>query len=133
MTGLDRPQPSGSGPLDSARALGASVLALLSARAELVSIELKEAAERRKRLVTLALVALLFSGCALLLSAFFVVVIFWDSHRVAAVAAVTLVYGVIGVRAAVRFRALLRDSPPPFNATLDEFRHDLEVFRGRDE
>ena len=109
------------------------MLALLSARAELVSIELKEETKRRKSLVVLALVALLFLGCGLLLLAFLVVVIFWDSHRIAAIAALTLAYSALGAWAFVRLRAILRDSPPPFGATLEEFRNDLEMLRGRDE
>ncbi len=133
MTGLDRPPPSGTGPLDSARALGSSVLALLSARAELASIELKEEAERRKRLTVLAVVAVLFLGTGLLLLAFLVVVIFWDTHRIAAISALTLTYTLVGALAFARFRAILRDSPPPFSATLDEFRNDLEMLRGHDE
>lgn len=130
---MDRPPPSGTGPLDSVRALGASVLALLSTRAELASIELKEETERRKRLTVLALVALIFISSGLLLAALLVVVLFWDTHRVAAIAAVTLAYSAIGAWAFLLFRAILRDSPAPFSATLDEFRNDLEMLRGHDE
>lgn len=109
------------------------MLALLSARAELASIELKEEAERRKRLTVLALVAVLFLGAGLLLLAFLVVVVFWDTHRDAALAAVTLAYIIVGAWAFARFRAALRDSPAPFSATLAEFRNDLDMLRGSDE
>jgi uncharacterized membrane protein YqjE len=128
---LDRP-PGESGPLGSARALGASLLALLGTRVELAAIELKEETERRKRLAVLALVAALFLGAGLLLLAFLLVVLFWDTHRLAAIAGVTLLYSAIGAWALLRFRAILRDSPPPFSATLDEFKRDLDMVRGND-
>jgi uncharacterized membrane protein YqjE len=128
---LDRPPPQGEGPVDSARALGGSVLALLEARVELIGIEFREEAEFRKRLILLAAVAALFVGLGLLLLAFLIVVLFWDSYRLPAIAGVTLVYCGIGAWAILRFRQLVRDSPSPFSATLAEFRKDIEMLRGR--
>lgn len=124
--------PPGTGPVGSARALGATVLDLLSTRAELASIELKEEAERRKRLAVLALVAVLFIGSGLVLAAVLVVVLFWDTHRVAAIAALTLAYSAIGAWALLRLLTILRESPAPFSATLEEFRKDLDMIRGTD-
>lgn len=129
---MDRP-PGEAGPLDSARALGASFLALLGTRVELAALEFKEEAARRKRLAALALVAAVFLGVALILLAFLVVVFFWDAHRIAAIAGVTLAYAAVGAGAFLRLRAILRDSPPPFSATLEEFRRDLDMVRGSDE
>jgi uncharacterized membrane protein YqjE len=126
----DAPQP---GPLDSLRALGATFLALIGTRAELVVVELREEGERRKEMLVLAGVAAVFLGLGLLLLAFFVVVLFWDTHRIAATAAVTLVYLGIGAGALARLREKSRASPPPFEATLAEFAKDLEMLKGRDE
>jgi uncharacterized membrane protein YqjE len=64
---------------------------------------------------------------------FLVVVLFWDTHRLAGIAAVTLVHSGIGAWAILRFRVILHDSPPPFSATLAEFRKDLDMLRGRHE
>lgn len=133
MTGVDRPPLQGGRPVDAARALGSSVLALLRARLELAGIELEEGKERGKRALLLGSVAALFLGMGLLLFAFFVVVLFWDTHRLLAIGAVTFLYLGIGIGAAVRLRAAVRDSPPPFGATLAEFRNDLDMIRGHDE
>ncbi len=119
--------------MEAARALGGSVLALVRARLELAGIELREEKERGKRALVLGLVAALFLGMGLLLLAFLVVVLFWDTHRLLAIGAVTLAYLGIGIGAAVRLRAAVRDSPPPFSATLAEFRNDLDMIRGHDE
>ncbi|HEX7403385.1 MAG TPA: phage holin family protein [Usitatibacter sp.] len=121
------------GPLDSLRALGATFLALIGTRAELLVVELREEGERRKEMLVLAGVAAVFLALGLLLVAFFVVVLFWDTHRIVATAAVTLTYLGIGAGALARLRQKARSSPPPFEATLAEFAKDLEMLKKRDE
>jgi uncharacterized membrane protein YqjE len=133
VTSPERPPLHAAGPVEAARALGSSVLALLRARVELLGLELEEGKERGKRALLLGCVAALFLALGLLLLAFLVVVFFWDTHRLLAVGGVTLLYLAIGIGAAVRLRAALRDSPPPFSATLAEFRKDLDMIRGHDE
>ncbi len=124
--------PQSDGPAGPAKALGADLVALLRARAELFALELEEEAARRKRLLLLAVVAGVFGFATLLLVAFLVVVVFWESYRIAAVAGVTIAYALAGAWAFVRCRDLAATSPPPFAATVAEFRKDLEMFRGRD-
>jgi uncharacterized membrane protein YqjE len=126
----DASQP---GPLEALRALGASFLALIGTRAELLVVELREEGERRKEMLVLAGVAALFLGLGLLLVALFVVVLFWDTHRIAAAGAVTVVYLGIGAGALARLRQKSRSSPPPFEATLAEFAKDVEMLKRRDE
>ena len=121
------------GPLDSLRALGATLLALIGTRAELLVVELREEGERRKEMLVLAGVAAVFLALGLLLVAFFVVVLFWDTHRVIAAAAVTLTYLAIGAGALARLRQKAHSSPPPFEATLAEFAKDLEMLKRRDD
>lgn len=130
---MDTSPPRRDGPLDSARALGASLLALLEARAELVAIEFKEETQRRKSLFMLAYVAALFLGVGLLLLAFLIVVLFWDTYRLPAILGVTVAYTGIGAWAFLRFQKISSTSPPPFSATLGEFRNDLDMLRRRDE
>ncbi|HEY4999669.1 MAG TPA: phage holin family protein [Usitatibacter sp.] len=122
-----------SGPLDSLRALGATFFALVGTRAELLVVELREEGERRKEMLVLAGVAAVFLALALLLVAFFIVVLFWDSHRITAIGAVTLLYLGIGAGALARLKAKARASPPPFEASLAELAKDLEMIRARDE
>ena len=125
--------PGPAGPGEAARSLGGSLLGLVEARVELVSLELREEAERRKRLLILAVVAAVFLMLGLVALSFLVVVLFWDSHRLGAIAGVTLVHSGVGAWAILRIREILRDSAPPFAATLAEFRRDLDMLRGRHE
>ncbi len=129
-SGRQAPHPD---PFDSLRSLGATFLALIGTRAELLVVELREEWERRKRMLVLAGVAAVFLALGLLLAAFFVVVVFWETQRLTATAAVTLLYLAIGVGALLRLKEKARASPPPFEATLAEFAKDLEMLKARDE
>ncbi len=121
--------PRDTGLFGSLRALGATLLALIRSRTELIAIELQEERERRKEMLVLALLAALFLALGLLLVAFLIVALFWDTHRLLAIGGVTLLYLGIGGWALLQLRNKLRASSPPFSATLREFENDLEVLR----
>lgn len=115
------------------RAAGATAMSLLRLRLELAAIELKEGTEQRRQVLVLGGIAAVFLAVSLLLLAVLVVVFFWDTQRMAALCGVTLVYAGIGTWAYLRFREMIRQMPPPFSVTLDEFRKDLDLLRGNDE
>ena len=125
--------PKDEGPGGPARALGADLLALFRTRAELIGLEIEEGAARRKRMLVLGAVAALFGAVTLLLAALFVVIVFWETHRVAAAAGVTIAYGAVAAWAYAKFSDVARNTPPLFSATLAEFRKDLDMLRGSDE
>ena len=125
--------PAGRTPLESLRALAGSFAGLASARIELALVELREEGERRKEMAILAAAAGVSFAIGGLLLALFVVVLFWDSHRVAAAGAVTAVYLLLGVAALVALWRRKRASPPPFEATLAELAQDVEALRERHE
>jgi len=127
LTHPEQPLPHGTGFVGSLRALGATLLALIRSRAELIAIELQEERERSKEM--LVLLAALFLALGLLLVAFLIVALFWDTHRLLAIGGVTLLYLGIGGVALLKLRNKLRKSSPLFSATLYEFENDLEVLR----
>jgi len=118
------------GVLDSLRSLVATFFEAAGTRVELAAVEFQEQSERRKELLILAVVAGVFGAMGLLLVAFFVVVAFWDTYRLTAIAAVTLIYLGIAVAAVLRMRAKARAMPPPFEATLRELAADREMLKG---
>ena len=120
-----------AGPAGSLRSLGATLLELLAARAELAVVELREEGERRKTIAELAAVGGVFLALGLLLATLFVLVLFWDTHRLAAVAAMTVLYLGIAAGAFARMRYLSATAPPPFEATLREFAADRDLLGGR--
>lgn len=117
----------------SLRSLGSALLDAVGTRAELALTELREEGERRREMLVLGLVAGLFFGLALLLAALFVVVIFWDTHRLAALGGVTLLYAGVAAVALGALRAKQRASPAPFEATLRELAADRELLGRRGE
>jgi uncharacterized membrane protein YqjE len=124
---------SGSGPAASLRALGATLLELVASRIELAVVELREEGERRKGMLALAVVGALFLALGLLLVAGFIVLLFWDTHRLAALGVVTLVYLGIAAYCFLRLRQQQLSAPPPFEATLRELAADREMLGGRHE
>ncbi len=121
------------GALASLRALGATLLDSAATRIELALVELREEGERRKALLLLAVAGGVFLGMGLLLAAFLVVILFWDTHRLAAITAMTLLYLGIGAAAFWRMRTNARAAPPAFEATLRELAADRDMLRGRHE
>lgn len=125
--------PTGSGLTGSLRTVGTTLLALVSARAELISIELQEQKERAGQKIVFGLLASLFLAVGLALAAFLVIMMFWDTYRLSAAGCVTVLYLGIGGWAVLRLQEMNRNSPPPFSATLAEFASDLKHLRGSDE
>ena len=126
---MSSPPPFGA----SLRALAATLIELVWTRAELIAVEFEEEKERAAQKLILLAVATLFLALGLVLFAMAVVVVFWDTYRIAAACGVTVLYLGIGAWALLRLRELGRNSPPPFSATIDQFANDLKMLRGRDE
>lgn len=115
------------GLLHSLRSIAPSLLALLRTRLELLGIEV---AEERERVVTLALLALaagFFVALALLMLNVLVLAWFWDSHRLAVILTLFLIYAIAGLACFVRLRKQLASRRPLFEATMTELKSDLEA------
>ncbi len=106
--------------------LGATLLALVRTRLELASVEFSEERERTQDRLVLLAVAIVGFAFTLLAASAFVVVFFWDTYRLTALAGVTLFYAAIGAAAAWRLNAGRRGGPLPFAATLAELERDYE-------
>jgi len=129
VEGTKRP----AGTLESLRALGATLVDAVETRLELAIVELREEGERRKSMLVLAVTGALFASMGLMLVAFLVVVLFWDTHRLAAIGGVTLLYLGIAAVAFWRLREAARSSPPPFEATMRELAADRDMLGSRHE
>ena len=117
----------------SLRALAASFLGLVRTRVELAIVELQEEGERKKAVLVLAATAGVFLTLGALLFAIFIIVCFWDTHRVAAAGVMTLLYLAIGAYSLMRLKQSAAASPPPFAATLEELKRDVDALRGANE
>ena len=110
-----------------------SALALAHTRAELASVEFAEERARLKRTAMMMAGAVFMLSFAVLGVATWVVVYFWDTHRLEAIAVVTLIFALAGGLLLWRNAALERQSPKPFSATLAELSKDRSWMMDRDE
>ena len=104
--------------------LGESVVAALRARAELASVERVEERERLVLRVALFAGGAVVLAFAALFAGAFVIVLFWDTHRLPAIAGVAIVHAAVGAILVFQARAIGRDAPSPFAATLAELEKD---------
>ena len=114
---------TGSGLLGSVKQALQTASQLLESRAELFLLELKE---ERVRVVAALLLALAGGICALmtlLLVTFTIVIVFWDTYRIAVLVGLIAVYGAGAVGALVALRRRLRRWQP-FAASLEQIKKD---------
>lgn len=126
MSAADRESP---GFVRSLRALGDGLLASLQDRIGLLSIELEE---EKFRLIQTAvwISAAMFAGVlAITFASLTLVFLFWDTARLAVLAALTVVYSGGFVSILVAFRRYLAKQPKPFATTLAEIKQDRECIR----
>ncbi len=114
---------------DALRAIGATLGRMAGVRGALFALDLREELQRRAHMLGLAAAVLAFAQLALLLFALLVVAAFWDTHRLAALAAMATHYHACGCGALVLLRARLAASPPPFASTVAELGADLASLR----
>ena len=120
--------PGGLG--DALRAIGATLADIARVRGALASIELAEEIERRTRQLALGALGMLFLYTAFLLATLFVAVLFWDTHRLAALATLAFVHLACGAGAFALFSSRARTAPAPFAATREEIAQDIAAWRG---
>lgn len=109
--------------------LAGTVVAMLRTRMELATVEFEELTERAKTMLMLVVVATVFGCFALIALSALVVLLLWDSYRLAALLGVAVTYAVI---AGIAVYALKRNAiARPFGATLHELERDADALRRR--
>lgn len=114
---------------DSLRTLGAACLEIAGIRFELATVEWQEQREYLKKMLLLAAICLLLFSAGLLLLALLIAIVFWDSHRLLAIGAVTGFYLSTGLAVLWLLRNTLNTRPVPFAATVSEFACDVQSLR----
>jgi uncharacterized membrane protein YqjE len=109
--------------------IGATVASMAATRLELAAIDVRQEARQLVGYAAWTLVAASLVAGAILLAALFVILVFWDSYRLQAVAAMIAVLGLSGAFLLTRIRAGFDARPAPLSATLAELRKDLDFIR----
>ncbi len=124
---------AGSGLMASVKRLTGSLIAILSTRLELLANELQEERVRLTQMLLFALIALFCLGTGLMLLNAFVVVLFWDDHRLLALGLLSLVYLIAGAAVAMVVRAKVQTGSKLFAASLAELDKDRQALRSGSE
>lgn len=121
--------PEGGGSEGSMREASAALVGLVGTRIELLGVELREEATHFQRMLVRGVVAAFLLGGALVLAGALIAAAFWDSHRLLALGAVTLLYAVLGIAVLSSIRSSFLERPTPFDTTVKEFEADLHAIR----
>ena len=126
VKGADEGGGAGAGMLVSLRKLVATLVAMVQTRLELISAEAEEEIVRLTRLWLLAAAALFLFTLCVVGASLFLVVLFWESHRLLVVGMLTLIYGAAGLAVALFARREALSKPRLFASSLAELAKDRE-------
>jgi uncharacterized membrane protein YqjE len=126
MMGIDESGSSEAGTQSSARRLGAAFLGLLHSHVELFGIELQEQKARTVSLLLFAGLALVFALLLLVGLSALVLILVWDTYRLAGIIGLCLFYLLAALFCGLRLKAAIYDESSPFHATLEELANDRE-------
>jgi uncharacterized membrane protein YqjE len=119
-----------SGAIASAREILQSVWGLLEKRLELATTELEEERHRLVNLLAWVAVFALLGLMALFTGTILIIVLTWGTGaRLWVIAGLTLVYAGGAAWGFASLKRRLAQSPPPFAATVEEFKKDRAWFQ----
>lgn len=120
----DAPDKPPAGLLHSIRVLLATLLSTLRTRGELLQVELEEERLRIAGMTLFALAAAIFLALGVLLLSVFLILLFWDTHRVLVSGLLALLYLAIGMGCALAARSRSQVKSKLFAASLAELGKD---------
>lgn len=118
-----------AGLADRLRSLAASVVELAHARLQLLGADAELQVERVRDVALFGAAAAMLFALALAFASMLVVAVYWDTHRLTALAVVALVHGAGALACIALARRALRSAGRPFEASIDELRRDVEQLR----
>ena len=125
MSESETKAPAG-GLLASLQRLLATLLDIVQTRVAIVATEFEEERVRLRELVVFGLAALFFVSLGIVLFTLFVVMLFWETHRLYVMGGFALLYLGLGVVAGISLRHRLKSRPRLFATTLAELSKDRD-------
>ena len=117
---------TGAGLMGSVKRLLSTLTSIASTRLELLANELQEERLRLIQMLLFALLALFCFGIGILLLAMFIVVLFWDDHRLAVLGLLSALFLALGALMAMLLRGKAQTESRLFSASLAELDKDRE-------
>lgn len=122
-------QAASEGLFESLKTLSVSLVSIVHTRLELLSTDVAEEREQLTSFLVLVLVALGCLGVGVVLLAMLVVVAFWETHRLLALAGMTGLFLAAGVGLGWFAMHRVRTKPRLFEASLTELSKDRQQLR----
>jgi uncharacterized membrane protein YqjE len=112
--------------MGSVKRLASTLTSIVSTRLELLANELQAERLRLTQMFLFSLFSLFCFGMGLLLLTIFIVVLFWDGHRLAVLGILCLIFFMAGTLMAVLLRNQARSKSKLFSISLAELAKDRE-------
>jgi uncharacterized membrane protein YqjE len=109
--------------------VASTLVAMVGTRLELAAVEFQEEARRLLGYLAWSLLAMFLAAGSTMLIALFVILLFWDSYRLQAVAGMAALLGMAAGAIVMSVRSRLDAQAPLFADTLAELRKDVEYVR----
>lgn len=119
-------QEESSGLMGSIKRLLSTLTSIVSTRLELLANELQEERLHLMQMLLFAALALFCLGLGVLLLTAFVVVLFWDDHRLAVLSVLSTFFFALGTLMAMLLRSKMQAKSRLFSASLAELAKDRE-------
>lgn len=107
--------------------MAGTLLAMAQTRTELLAVEIEEELQRLFGYLMLSLVALFCFAVTVLLAVVLIIILFWDTHRVAAVLCLMGFFAIAAIALGLRVRNAYRQKPRFLSATMQELSKDVET------
>ena len=124
-----QPEEPATGIVHSLRNLAATLVALLQTRLELLATDLEEERIRLLQLLFFAAGALFFFALGVLMITMLVVLLLWDSHRLAGIIVLAAIFLGIGAIFALGVRNRMQARSRMFSGSLVELGKDKDELR----
>ena len=109
--------------------LSGTLLTAAQSRIELLTTEISEDLQHGLQILLWAFVAVLAGFLGILLVGVTIIILFWDTHRLAAAVGVTAVFLLLALFAGLAFRKRLHVKPRLLHATRTELQRDVTAMR----
>jgi uncharacterized membrane protein YqjE len=109
--------------------MAATLVAIVQTRLELAAVEMEEESLRFVAYLALGMLAMLCLSIAIVLLAFFVIVLFWDDYRIAAILGVAAAFALVAVGIGLGVRTSFRSKPKLLSFTMGELAKDFDSMK----
>ncbi len=123
----------GKGLMASLRQLLGTLTEIAATRLELLTNEWAEERLRLLRIFFYAFCAAISLAIACVLLVIFIIILFWNEHRLAALGLLTILFSLIGILSLFGLKSLLGSNSKLFSASLAELQQDYKQLHANDE